>query len=41
VELGEAMVARVLASDGSVETVAHHQPLVAAGGVAAELRFPV
>ena len=41
VELGEAMAARVIASDGSVKTVAIHQPLAAAGGVAAELRFPL
>ena len=41
VELGEAMAGRVIASDGAVETIATHQPLAAAGGVAAELRFPL
>jgi hypothetical protein len=41
VELAEAMTARVLATGGSVETIETHQPLAAAGGVAAELRFPL
>lgn len=41
VELGEAMAERVVAAGGTVETVAAHQPLAAAGGVAAELRYPL
>jgi peptide subunit release factor 1 (eRF1) len=41
VELAEAMTARVIATGGSVEMIEAHQPLAAAGGVAAELRFPL
>jgi len=41
VELAEAMAERVAAAGGSVETIAVHQPLAAAGGVAAELRYPL
>ena len=41
VELGEAMAERVVASGGTVETIAAHQPLAAAGGIAAELRYPL
>jgi peptide subunit release factor 1 (eRF1) len=41
VELGEAMAERVAATGGSVETIEVHQPLAAAGGVAAELRYPL
>lgn len=41
VELGEAMAARVVAAGGSVETLENHQPLAAAGGIAAELRYPL
>jgi peptide chain release factor subunit 1 len=41
VELGEAMVERVLRGGGTVETVAEHAALDAVGGVAARLRWPV
>jgi peptide subunit release factor 1 (eRF1) len=41
VELGEAMAARVVAAGGSVETIEAHQPLAVAGGIAAELRYPL
>jgi peptide subunit release factor 1 (eRF1) len=41
VELGEAMAARVVAAGGSVETIEAHQLLAAAGGIAAELRYPL
>ena len=41
VELAEAMADRVVAAGGSVETIEVHQPLAAAGGVAAELRYPL
>lgn len=41
VELGEAMAARVVAAGGFVETIEAHQPLAAAGGIAAELRYPL
>jgi peptide subunit release factor 1 (eRF1) len=41
VELAEAMAERVIATGGSVETIAAHQGLGAAGGIAAELRYPV
>lgn len=41
VELGEAMADRVAAAGGTVETIEVHQPLAAAGGVAAELRYPL
>lgn len=40
-ELGEAMADRVVADGGTVETIEVHQPLAAAGGVAAELRYPL
>jgi stalled ribosome rescue protein Dom34 len=40
-ELGEAMADRVVAAGGTVETIEVHQPLAAAGGVAAELRYPL
>ena len=40
-ELGEAMVDRVLASGGTVDTVAVDQALEHAGGVAAWLRYPM
>jgi peptide subunit release factor 1 (eRF1) len=41
VELAEAMAERVVATGGSVETIEAHQPLGAAGGIAAELRYPL
>ncbi len=41
VELGEAMAERVAAAGGTVETVEVHQLLAAAGGIAAELRYPL
>jgi peptide subunit release factor 1 (eRF1) len=41
VELGEALVQRVLTTGGSVETVETHAGLGRAGGVAALLRYPV
>lgn len=41
VELGEALVQRVLATGGSVETIAIHAGLGRAGGLAALLRYPV
>ncbi|MDP2701028.1 MAG: hypothetical protein Q8P98_03050, partial [Candidatus Rokubacteria bacterium] len=41
VELGETLVRRVLAADGTVETVEAHQRLAAVGGVAALLRYPL
>jgi peptide subunit release factor 1 (eRF1) len=41
VELGEAMAERVATAGGTVETIEVHQPLAAAGGVAAELRYPL
>jgi hypothetical protein len=39
VELGEAMVQRVLAAGGDVESVGAHAALARAGGVAALLRY--
>lgn len=41
IELGEAIVERVLATGGTVETVGAHEGLAAVGGVAARLRFPL
>ncbi len=41
VELGEALVQRVFATGGHVETVATHAGLGRAGGVAALLRYPL
>ena len=41
VELSEAMAERVAAAGGTVETIEVHQPLARAGGVAAELRYPL
>jgi hypothetical protein len=41
VELGEAMVERVLQSGGSVETITGHGGLADRGGVAARLRYPL
>jgi len=41
VELGEALVRRVLAAGGSVDTVETHQRLASVGGVAALLRYPL
>jgi len=41
VELGEALVHRVFAAGGTVETVEAHQRLAAVGGVAALLRYPL
>jgi peptide subunit release factor 1 (eRF1) len=41
VELGEAMAEHVAAAGGTVETIEVHQPLAVAGGVAAELRYPL
>ena len=41
VELGEVLTERVVASGGTVETVEMHQALGGAGGVAAQLRFPL
>jgi peptide subunit release factor 1 (eRF1) len=41
VELADAMVDRVVASDGAVETVDAHQSLARVGGVAARLRYPL
>jgi hypothetical protein len=41
VELGEAMVHRVITAGGEVETVTVHAGLERAGGVAARLRFPL
>lgn len=41
VELGEAMVDRVIATSGKVETVEIHQALARAGGMAALLRYPL
>jgi len=41
VELGEALVHRVLAAGGTVDTVEAHQGLAAVGGVAALLRYPL
>lgn len=41
VELGEALARRVVAAGGSVETIEGHPPLAVAGGVAAELRYPL
>jgi hypothetical protein len=41
VDLGDALVERVLAADGDVELVQHHDGLERAGGVAARLRYPV
>jgi peptide subunit release factor 1 (eRF1) len=41
VELSEAMADRVVAAGGFVETIEAHQPLAAAGGIAAELRYPL
>jgi len=41
VDLGEALVRRVLAAGGTVETVEAHQRLAAVDGVAALLRYPL
>jgi len=41
VELGEAVVSRVVAAGGSVETVAEHEGLARVGGLAARLRYPL
>ncbi|MBI2467738.1 MAG: host attachment protein [Candidatus Rokubacteria bacterium] len=41
VELGEAMVDRVLATGGAVETIEAHAGLPRVGGVAARLRYPL
>ncbi len=41
VGLGEALIQRVLAAGGSVDTVEAHQRLAAVGGVAALLRYPL
>jgi peptide subunit release factor 1 (eRF1) len=41
VELGEAMVTRVIAAGGAVTMVDAHAALGAVGGVAARLRFPL
>jgi peptide subunit release factor 1 (eRF1) len=41
VELGEAMAERVAAAGGRVETIGAHRPLAVAGGIAAELRYPL
>ncbi len=41
VELGEAMVDRVLATGGTVETIEVHPGLTRVGGVAALLRYPL
>lgn len=41
VELGEAMVDRVLATGGAVETIEAHPGLPRVGGVAAQLRYPL
>lgn len=41
VDLGEAIVSRVIAEGGTVESVRDHPGLRAAGGVAAVLRYPV
>ena len=41
VELGEALVHRVLAAGGTVDTVEAHEGLAAVGGVAALLRYPL
>lgn len=41
VELGEALVHRVLAAGGTVDTVDAHPGLAAVGGVAALLRYPL
>jgi hypothetical protein len=35
------MAERVAAAGGTVETIEVHQPLGVAGGVAAELRYPL
>jgi len=40
-ELGEAMVNRVLATGGAVETIAEHAELARTGGLAARLRYPL
>jgi hypothetical protein len=41
VELGAVMAERDVAAGGTLETIEVHQPLAAAGGVAAELRYPL
>jgi len=41
VDLGEAIVNRVIAAGGTVETVARHEGLERVGGVAAALRYPL
>ncbi len=41
VDLGAALVDRVLATGGTVETLAEHSGLAAAGGIAARLRYPL
>jgi peptide subunit release factor 1 (eRF1) len=40
-ELGEAIVERVIAAGGEVQTIAAHQGLAGVGGVAALLRYPL
>lgn len=41
IDLGEAIVTRVLGAGGGIETVARHAGLERAGGVAAALRYPL
>lgn len=41
IELGEAMVERVIAAGGKTETIGIHQGLARVGGVAARLRYPL
>ena len=41
IELGGAMVDRVIATGGTVETIGVHQGLARVGGVAALLRYPL
>jgi peptide subunit release factor 1 (eRF1) len=41
VELGEALLGRVLAAGGTVDTVEAHERLAGVGGVAALLRYPL
>jgi len=40
IDLGAALVERVLATGGSVDTVGEHSGLAAVGGIAARLRYP-
>lgn len=41
VQLGEALVNRVVSTGGTVQTIGRHPGLAAVGGLAARLRYPL